>query len=67
MLARYFLQRLYKDTKHSGEFEYPSDLIEHEYRLLSVVTLNMEFLFWRVEVNIWNKFLKWSVKKWCVK
>jgi hypothetical protein len=43
------------------------NLGEHEYRLLSIVVLIMEFLFWRMEVNILNKFLKWSVKKWCGK
>ena len=30
MLARYFLQRLCKDTNNSGEFEYPTDSLVEE-------------------------------------
>jgi hypothetical protein len=45
MLARYFLQRLCKDTKNSGEFEYPTDnLVEEMTTSLNAVVVRYEVL-----------------------
>ena len=45
MLARYFLQRLCKDTNSSGEFEYLTDsLVEEITNSVSVVIVRYEAL-----------------------